>query len=58
MGKKFNWMVSEKIRKKTNLGGIFGNSQMNYFTEFDLNIDIVLVMYIFCSKIIFHFFFV
>ena len=31
--------------------GNFVNYQLNYLTEFDMYIDIVLIVYIFCAKI-------
>ena len=36
-----------KKKKKENEEGNFGNYRMNYLTEFDLNIDIVLIGYMF-----------
>ena len=44
-------MISE-IRQRF-YEGIFGNYQMNYLTEFELYIDIGLIVYIFCAKFFF-----
>ena len=42
-------MISEIMSQKE----ILGNYLMNYLTEFDLNVDIVLIVYMLCSKIFF-----
>ena len=41
------------VRNK-NRESIFGNNLMNFLKEFDLYIDVVLMLYMFCVKII-HF---
>ena len=41
-------MVRKRIYK-----GIFGNNRMNYSTEFELYIDILLIVYKFCAKLVF-----
>ena len=46
-------MISEIMVRK-NEEGILGNYQMNYLTEFDLYIDTVLTVYMFCVKIFFY----
>ena len=51
--KKLNWMISEILVRKRILEGILGNYQMNYITEFDLDVDIVLMIYIFCPNFFF-----
>ena len=43
--------------KKKNLRSHFGNYWMNYSTKFDLYIDIVLIVYIFCANVLFSFLF-
>ena len=44
---------SRKDGKKKKLRMHFENYQMNYLIEFDLNIHIILIVYIFRAKIIF-----
>ena len=44
-----NRMVSEIIRRKITYEDIFGNYWMNYLTELDQFIDIVLIMYVLVS---------
>ena len=41
-------MVKKRISEN-----IFGNYLMNYLTEFDLYLDIVLIEYMFCAKTLF-----
>ena len=48
-------MISEMIVRKRIYEGIFGNYQMKYFREFNLHADIVLIVYMFCVKIILFF---
>ena len=43
-------MVSVKNGKKKDLRGHFGNYQINYLTQLDLNFDIVLIVSILCTK--------
>ena len=43
--------------KKKIQESIFENYQINYLTELDLCIDIVLIVYMVCAKILFFFFF-
>ena len=50
---KLNRMISEIIVRKRIKVGIFGNYHMDYLTEFDLCIRIVLTEYIICVKILF-----
>ena len=49
-------MISEIMVRKRIPEGIFGNYQMNYWTEFDLYIDIILIVDIFCVNILITFF--
>ena len=48
-------MISEKNSKKRIQEGIFRNYWMNYLTEFDMYIDIVLLVYMFFAMIFFFF---
>ena len=43
----------KKNSKKRIWESILGNNQMNYLIEFDLYLDIVLIMYMFCATIFF-----
>ena len=45
-----------KNGKKNNYGRHFVNHRINYLTEFDLNIDIMLILYMFWGKILYPFF--
>ena len=42
-------MILEKMERKIIEKGIFGNSQMNYLTKFDLYVDIVLIVFVLCK---------
>ena len=46
-------MILEIIKRKINQVRILENNWMNYFTEFVLYINIVLILYMFCTKILF-----
>ena len=46
-------MILKIMVRKRILEGILGNCRMNYLTEFDLYIDIVLIVYMFCTNILF-----
>ena len=46
---------SEKIVRKTVEENIFEIYWINYLTEFNLSIDILLILYVFCAKIFFFF---
>ena len=46
-------MITEKIARKKSKRVFFRNYQMDYVIEFDLHIDIVLIVYMFCAKIFF-----
>ena len=50
-------MTSEMIVRKIMRvkEGISRNNQMNDITEFDLYVDIVLIVYMMCTKIVFFF---
>ena len=51
-GKEKKKKKKKKRKKKDNEEDIFGNYRMNYLTELDLNIDVVLIVYIFYAKIL------
>ena len=46
-------MISEKMFWNRIEEGIFGNDRMDYCTEFDLYIDILLIVYMCCANILF-----
>ena len=46
-------MISEIMVRKRNKEEILGKYQINYITEFDLYTDIVLIVHMFCAKILF-----
>ena len=49
-------MIWEKMLRKRIKEGIFGNCKINYLKEFDVYVDIVLILYMFCTKISVGFF--
>ena len=46
-------MLSVIIVKKRKEVGIWGDYWMNYSTEFDISVDIVLILFIFYANILF-----